>query len=137
MPFAHLAFDDARVGASLAGGVEASREFGDGSPPAVFSGLRGKIALLGYGAGNDAECFHEADPVRVHVGVVGGFRHEGADGVVTAQVAPDLLEYKVRGFRAQHGAGSTLVGFEFIESEFDLPALGVAPARSRAEAWAC
>lgn len=49
------------------------------------------------GAAYDAECCDKADPVGVDVGGLGGFEHEGADGVVAAQMSPDLLEDQVGG----------------------------------------
>ena len=56
---------------------------------------RGKVARRCDGAASDAQGGDEADPVGVDVGVVGGFAHERADGVVAAQVPPDLLEDQV------------------------------------------
>ena len=59
------------------------------SPPSGSSG--GEVALVGDGLAGDAQGGDEADPVGVVAGVLGGLRHEAADGVVAAQVAPDLL----------------------------------------------
>ena len=55
----------------------------------------GKIARVGEGLPGDPERGDEADPVRVASGVGSGLGHQGADGVVTAQVSPDLLEDQV------------------------------------------
>ena len=44
-----------------------------------------------------AERGDEADPVRVVAAVRGGVGHQGADGVVAAQVSPDLLQHQVGG----------------------------------------
>ena len=60
-------------------------------------------------------------PVGVVAGVDGGVEHEGPDGVVAAQVAPDFLQHESRFLGAQHGARPALVGFEFIEGGLDLP----------------
>ncbi len=56
---------------------------------------------------------------------IGGFEHERADGVVAAQVAPDLLGDELGCLGAQHGAWAALVGLELVERGLDLPALGV------------
>ncbi len=56
----------------------------------------GKSALLGDRLTRDPQGGGEADPVRVVPGVLGGLGHQGSDGVVAAQVAPDLLEHQVR-----------------------------------------
>ena len=85
----------------------------------------GKSARSRDGAARDAQGSNVADPVGVDAGVVGCFVHEGADGVVAAQVAPDLLQDEVRGFGAQHGAWPSLMGFQFVEDALDLPTLRV------------
>ena len=72
-----------------------------------------------------AERGHEADAVRVVAGVDGGVGHQGADGVVAAQMSPDLLQLQLGRFRPQHGAGSALMGLELVEGKLDLPALRV------------
>ena len=56
----------------------------------------GKGALRGDGLASDPQGGGEADPVGVVAAVCGGLGHQGADGVVAAQVAPDLLEHQVR-----------------------------------------
>ena len=81
--------------------------------------------MLGDGPAGDAQGCDEGDPVRVVAGVQGCVEHEGADGVVAAQVSPDFLEHELRGFRAQHGAGPALVGLQLIEGRLDLPPLAV------------
>ena len=58
-------------------------------------------------------------------GVRRGVEHERADGVVAAQVPPDLLLHQLGGFRAQHRPGSALMGFEFVEDALDFPTLRV------------
>lgn len=64
------------------------------SAVSVVSG--GKGALLGDGAATDAQGGDERDPVGIVAGVGRGVEHEGADGVVAAQMPPDLLEDQVR-----------------------------------------
>ena len=43
-------------------------------------------------------------------GVLGGVAHQGADGLVAAQLSPDLLQDQVRGLAAQHGARAAPMG---------------------------
>ncbi len=62
--------------------------------------LGGKVALVGDGLAGDPEGGDEAHPVGVVAGVLGGLAHQGADGVVAAQVAPDLLLDEIGGFAA-------------------------------------
>lgn len=71
-----------------------SRMIARAQPALVASG--GKIARLSERASGDPQGGGEADPVRVDVGLVGGLEHEGADGVVAAQVAPHLLFHQSR-----------------------------------------
>src|SRR5271155_5549270 len=87
-------------------------------------GAGGGSALLGDGLACDAQRGGETDAVGVVSGMFGGLGHQGADGVVAAQVSPDFLEDQVGGFRAQHDPWPALVGFEFVEGVLDLPALG-------------
>lgn len=54
-----------------------------------------------------------------------GVGHQGADRVVAAQVAPDLLLNQVGGLRPQDRPRSALVGLEFVEGALDLPPLRV------------
>ena len=54
-----------------------------------------------------------------------GVDHQRADGVVAAQVSPDLLLDQRGGLRSQDGSGAALVGFQFVEGVLDFPALGV------------
>ena len=63
----------------------------------VVSG--GKSARLGDGSAGDAQRSDEGHPVGVAAGVGGGVEHEGADGVVAAQVPPDLLGDEIGGLR--------------------------------------
>jgi hypothetical protein len=63
--------------------------------------------------------------VRVSAGVVGGFTHQRSDGVVATQVPPDLLVDHVRRPRPEDHPRSALMGFQLVESCFDLPSLGV------------
>ncbi len=51
VPFGHLAFDEAGVGASSTGRVETATQFNDCSFPAAFSALRGKNPVLGRRSG--------------------------------------------------------------------------------------
>lgn len=44
---------------------------------------------------------------------------------MAAQMTPQLLCHQVRGLRAQHCPGTSLVGFEFIENALDFPTLRV------------
>ncbi len=44
---------------------------------------------------------------------------------MATQMAPDLLQHEVGRLRAQHRSYAALVGFEFVEDAFDLPALRV------------
>src|SRR5665647_114057 len=85
----------------------------------------GKSALLGDGPAGDAKGGYERHAVWVVAGVLGGVEHQGADRVVTAQVAPDLLGDQLRGLGAQHYARAALVGLELVEGALDLPALRV------------
>src|SRR5699024_11416256 len=62
----------------------------------------GKSARLGDGGSGDPQRGDEAEAVGISGVVGGGLAHEVADGVVAAQVAPDLLEYQVRGLGARH-----------------------------------
>src|ERR1035437_9935240 len=57
----------------------------------------GESALVRHGLAGDPERGDEADPVRVLAAVLGGVGHQGADGVVAAQVSPDLLQHQVGG----------------------------------------
>jgi hypothetical protein len=52
----------------------------------------GKVALMGDGAAGDPQGGDEADVVGVTAGMLGGVGHQRADGVVAAQVSPDLLQ---------------------------------------------
>src|SRR5674476_1684796 len=65
--------------------------------PMVLSASGGKSALLGDRPAGDAQCGDERDTVRVAAGGLGGVQHQGADRVVTAQVAPNLLGDQLRG----------------------------------------
>src|SRR5665647_1057680 len=110
--------------AGLRRAISRRRKVSHRAPPASLSS-GGKSALVRHGLAGDPERGDEADPVRVVAAVPGGVGHQGSDRKVTAQVSPDLLEHQVRGFGAQHGAGSALVGLELVEGELDLPALDV------------
>ncbi len=85
----------------------------------------GKSALLGDRSAGDPQGCDEGEAVWVVAGVFGGSEHQGADRVVAAQVAPDLLGDQVRGLRAQHLPGSALVGLELVEGGLDLPPLRI------------
>ena len=63
--------------------------------------VRGESARVGEGLAGDPERGNEADRVGVVSGMGGGLGHQGADRVVAAQVAPDLLQDQVRGLAAQ------------------------------------
>ena len=91
VPFGHLAFDEPGVGSEPPFGVQASQSWTMACRQQRSVASGGKIARLCERASSDAECGDEGDPVGVMVGFVGGFEHEGADGVVAAQVTPDLL----------------------------------------------
>ena len=93
------------------------------STVSVASG--GKSSLLGDGPAGDAEGCDEWYPVGIAARLKDGVEHEGPDGIVAAQVSPDFLEHEFRGFGAQDGARSTLVGFQFIERRLDLPPLRI------------
>src|SRR4051812_16798403 len=56
----------------------------------------GEGALLGDGLAHDAQRGGEADSVGVMAAVLCGLGHHRADGVVAAQMSPNLLEDKVR-----------------------------------------
>lgn len=64
-----------------------------GDEGSSVEGSRGKSALLGDRLTHDPQGRGEADPVRVVSGVLGGFGHQRPDGVVAAQMTPNLLEY--------------------------------------------
>lgn len=53
-----------------------------------------KAALLGDGSAGDPQGGDEGHPVRVAAGVTGGAEHQGAQGVVAAQVTPDFLQHQ-------------------------------------------
>ena len=87
--------------------------------------LRGKSALLGDSPAGNAKVCDEGYSVGISARFEGGIEHEGADGVVAAEVSPDLLAHEFRGFRAQHCARPALMGLQLIEGGLDLPSLGV------------
>jgi hypothetical protein len=81
---------------------------------------------LGAGAApSGAQGAGEGDPVGVQPGVSRGGVHQGAHGVVQAQVAVGLLADVVGGLRAEHDLRAALVGLELVEDGLHLPALGV------------
>ena len=80
---------------------------------------------MGQRSSGDTQRRHEGYSIGVAPGVGGGVEHERADGVVAAQVPPDLLLHQRGGFRAQHRPGAALMGLEFVEDALDFPALGV------------
>ena len=54
-----------------------------------------------------------------------GFDHQGADGVVGEQDAPDFLPHHLRGFRAEYAGVCDLVGFDLVQGDLEFPALVV------------
>jgi len=65
----------------------------------------GESAPGGDGLASDAQGGNEAHPVWVVSAVVGSIGHQGADRVVAAQVAPDLLLDQVGGLRPEYQSG--------------------------------
>lgn len=99
VPFGRFAFDDPWCGSAASVGLSRSRTRPDECPasagPLRARVVRGKSALLGDGLAHDAQCGNETDAVRVMTGVVGDLAHQGTNGVVAAQVSPDLLKDQV------------------------------------------
>ena len=126
-PFEDFALDDAGVGAVSAYRVDTAQEFGDALIPQSGGGvlvMRGKRAV-GQGSSGYPQGGDERDPVRVVTAGGRGVAHQGADGVVAAQVPPDFLQDQRWGFRPQDRSWSALVGFQFVEGVLDFPALSV------------
>ena len=95
------------------------------SAVARFRREGGKGRLGGDLAADDVQCAGEGEPVGVEFGLVGGFGHEPADGVVGDQQPVELLQDHVRGAGAEDGGRAALVGFYLVESDLDFPALMV------------
>lgn len=109
VPLDVLALDDARVRTSSTDGVEPTEQAAVEAEPSgavATAGVRGKSARVGEGLASDPQGCDEADSVWVVPGVGGGLGHQGADRVVTAQMAPDLLQDQVRGLDRSMVCGS-------------------------------
>lgn len=72
----------------------------------------GKGRLAGDLAADDVEGADEGEPVGVEFGLVGGFGHEPADGVVGDQEPVELLQDHVGTSGAQDGGGAALAGLD-------------------------
>src|SRR5690349_15080631 len=76
-------------------------------------------------AADDAHGAQEFDPVGVDAGFGGGLADQGRDGVVSEQVAVDLLADHGGAFGPQYRAGAAQVRFELVMAGFFFPALAV------------
>src|ERR1700758_2382299 len=76
---------------SRRGGLGLSRISSIASRVATARRRGGKSRLPGNLAADDAECAYEGHPVRIKVGLVGGFSHQVPDSVMGEQQSPDFL----------------------------------------------
>src|SRR3990172_13146009 len=74
-------------------------------------------------AANDAHRMQEREAIGVLVSLQGSFVHQSADGEVSQQEPVELLPDQVRRLAAQDDPGPPKMGFQFVQSRFDLPAL--------------
>jgi len=111
---AHLASDDAGVGAQPTDGEQAVQQLADGATQCDAevdgAGQAGADAAPG-----GVQRGGEADPVGVKVVVVGGGMDERAQRVVHAQVAPGFLVHSGGRAGAQEHPRPALVGLELVE----------------------
>jgi hypothetical protein len=91
--------------------------------------VRGAVGFASdYPQGSD-----ERYAVGVDVGIVRGFDHEGADGVVGRQYSPDFLPHHLRRFRSQHAGVRDLVGLDLIEGDLEFPTPVIGGGQVRGE----
>jgi hypothetical protein len=125
----HFHLDDARVEAratrTVNQAVSDQSQQVDAFVVTLLGGCRGQD---GCGIQDVLESIQKADRARVLTVRVGGLADEGPDEVVGNGQRIDFLLNQVRPFAAEGGGhvaaqGSTLMRFDFIISDFDVPAL--------------
>jgi len=78
--------------------VERSAQEREPMPIGGVRVLRGEGPLLGDGLAHDAQRGSETHAIGVVAGVFGGLGHQRSNGVVAAQMSPNLLQGQIGGF---------------------------------------